>query len=82
MMTYGGIVLAVIQFLMKLYDYSREQMWINEGEAKAYAKTLAENLRKSGYAKQALAEAHAKSDTELDDLLREFEPGAGDKPGK
>lgn len=78
MLTYAGIILAVLKLIQTFVQYGQENKWISEGEDKAIAKASAEILRKSQYAKQALEEFAAKSDAAVDDFLRELEPGAPD----
>lgn len=74
-MSYVSIILALLSLASKLFDWFQERKWIAEGEAIAIAKASAEILRKSKYAKQALEEFAAKSDSDVDDFLRSLEPG-------
>lgn len=77
-----SVVLSLLKIASTLFGFFQQQKWISEGQAIEVAKASAEILRKSGYAKKALEEASGMSDDELDRRLREFEPGAGDKPSK
>lgn len=77
-MTWVSLVLAILQIANKLLEYGQQQKWIGEGEAIAVAKASAEILRKTNYAKQALEEFAAKSDSDVDDFLRGL-GGSGDK---
>lgn len=81
-MSWIGVILAVIQLVNKLLSYGQQQKWIREGEDRAVAKALAEVLRKTEYAKQALAEFTGKSDADVDDFLRSLEPGEPSEPRK
>ncbi len=67
--------MAVLELANKLIEYGQQQKWINEGQDLAIAKSSAEILRKSNYAKQALSEFAAKSDSDIDEFLRSLEPG-------
>lgn len=78
-MNYVGIILALLSLASKLFDWFQERKWIAEGADREIAKASVEILRKTNYAKTTLKEFAAKSDSELDDLLRSFEPG---EPGK
>jgi hypothetical protein len=76
-----SLILAVIQLVNRLVQYGQEQKWIGEGEARQIAKAQAESIRKSGYAREVMAEVDAMSDTAVDDGLRDLEPGERVKPG-
>lgn len=73
-MSWVSLILGLLQLANRLLQWGQEQKWINEGEAKAIAKASAEILRKTEYAKQALEEAAAMSDADLDKWLRDLEP--------
>lgn len=73
-MGYASIALAFLNFAGALFSFLQRRQLISEGQAIAFAKSAAEVLRKSGYAKQALEEASSMSDDELDQRLRDFEP--------
>lgn len=77
-MSWVSVILALLKLASTLFQWAQEQKWINEGEAKAVAKASAEILRKTNYAKHALEEANAMSDSELDQRLRDLEPGPPD----
>jgi Zn-dependent oligopeptidase len=74
-----SIILGLLKLANVIFQWAQEQKWINEGEAKAIAKSSAEILRKTNYAKQALEDATAKSDSELDEFLRDLEPEPPDR---
>lgn len=74
-MSWVSLILALLQLANKLLEWGQQQKWIREGEAIAVAKATAEILRKTEYAKQALAEFAGKSDTDVDAFLRSLEPG-------
>ncbi|KAL0630334.1 hypothetical protein Q9L58_010820 [Maublancomyces gigas] len=69
-----SLILAVLKGLNMIFQYAQERKWIGEGEAQAYARGLAQNLRMSNYAKHALEENTSKSDSELDKFLHDLEP--------
>jgi len=73
-MSWVSLIIALISAFSKIYDWVRERQLISEGEDRQIAKALAENLRKTNYAKQALADAKSMSDAELAEWLRRFEP--------
>lgn len=81
-MSYVSVILALLKLADSLFSYFQQQKWINEGQAIAVAKASAEIMRKSGYAKHALEEFTAKSDADIDDFLRNLEPGGRSEPGK
>ncbi len=69
-MSYASIILALLKLADTLFSYFQQQKYINEGQEIEVAKALAEILRKSNYAKQALSEFTVKSDADVDDFLR------------
>lgn len=73
-MSWVSLVLSLLKLANVIFQWAQEQKWINEGEAKAVAKASAEILRKTNYAKHALEETSAMSDSELDQRLRDLEP--------
>ncbi len=77
-MSWISLILALLQLANKLMDWGQQQKWIGEGEAIQIAKASAEIMRKSNYAKKALEEFAAKSDSDVDDFLRGLEPGEPD----
>lgn len=77
-MGYAPIILAFLNLAGSLFSFFQQRKWISEGEAIAVAKASAEIMRKSNYAKQALAEFSSKSDRDVDDFLRNLEPGEPD----
>ena len=77
-MTWVSVILTLLKLADTLFSYFQQQKWISEGEAIAVAKASAEIMRKSNYAKQALEEFSAKSDSDIDDFLRNLEP---EEPG-
>jgi hypothetical protein len=74
MFSWAQIVLLGLELLNKLTDTLTRNKYISEGEALAIAQSQADILRKSQHGKQVLDEMERKSDSELDDFLREFEP--------
>lgn len=72
--TWGEIALALIKIVSAFLDAAQRRQWLNEGEQKAIAKALVEQLRMNGYAKHALEEGASLGDAELDQRLRDFEP--------
>lgn len=78
-MNYAIVIIALLKLVGSLAGWFQQQKWINEGESIAVAKAAAEVARKSGYARKALDDMHGKSDSELDDLLRELEPDEPDR---
>lgn len=78
-MNYIGIILAVLEGVTRFIGWVQDRQKIDEGERIQIAKAAVEILRKSGYAKRALEEASALSDAELDQRLRDFEPGEPDR---
>ncbi len=77
-MIWLNLILMILQLVNRLMEYGQEQKWIGEGEDRQIAKALAEQLRKTNYAKQALQEARLMSDAELAQRLRDLEPGETD----
>lgn len=70
-----SILLAILKMANYFFEFAQRQRWIGEGEAKQYAKALAENLRMTNYAKHALEETTGMSDSDVEQRLRDFEPG-------
>lgn len=81
-MSYVSIILGLLKLAESLFSYFQQRKWINEGEAIAVAKASAEIMRKTAYAKHALEEFTAKSDADVDEFLRNLEPGGRSEPGK
>ncbi len=79
-MSWISLILAILQLANKLMDWGQQQKWIGEGEARQIAKASAEIMRKSGYAKEIMAEVDAMPDSAVDDGLRDLEPGERNKP--
>ena len=73
-MTWASVILACLKIASLLLQMGQERKWISEGEEKALASSLAEILRKTKYAKDALEEFRGKSDADLDDFLHKLEP--------
>lgn len=80
-MSWVSIILGLLKLANVIFQWAQEQKWIKEGEDRAIAAATAEILRKSNYAKAALDEMHGRTDAELDDFLRNLEPGR-DKDSK
>lgn len=78
-MSWVSLILAVLQLANKLLEYGQQQKWIAVGRDEEIARSTAEILRKTNYAKAALQEFAGKSDSDVDDFLRSLEPG---EPGK
>lgn len=78
-MNYLSIILAILSLADKLSDWFLERKWIAEGERRQIAKAQIESARKSGYAKEVMAEVDAMPDPAVDGELRDLEPG---EPGK
>jgi len=64
------IILAGLSLIDKITDWALQRKYINEGQMIQIAKAQAEILRKSDYAKQALAEFTRRSESDVDDFLR------------
>lgn len=77
-MSWVSIILGLLKLANVVFQWVQEQKWINEGELKAIAKSSAEILRKTNYAKHALEELTAMSDSDVDKFLRDLEPGPPD----
>lgn len=71
-MSWVSLILAVLKLAQALMQYAQERKWITEGEAIQIAKASAEIMRKSQYAKQALAEFTGKPESDVDDFLRQL----------
>ncbi len=80
-MSYLSLILAILSLVDKFTDWAIERKWLAEGARREIAKVQAESIRKSGYAKEVMAEVDAMSDDAVDDGLRHLEPGERDKPG-
>lgn len=77
-MSWISLILAGLELINKITDWALRQKYINEGQMIQIAKAQAEILRKNEYGKQAMEEATAMSDAELEQRLRDFEPGSPD----
>ncbi len=80
-MQWLSLILAVMSLLDKFTDWAIEHKWLAEGARREIAKAQAESIRKSGYAKEIMAEVDAMSEPAVDGGLRDLEPGERDKPG-
>lgn len=78
-MDWFRLILAGLELMNKIADWALRLKYISEGQMLQLAKAQAENLRKSQYGKQAMEEARAMSDSDLDRGLRDFEPGDPDR---
>jgi len=78
-MDYLKIILAILSLADKLSDWFIQRKWMAEGARREIAKAQIESARKSGYAKEIMAEVDAMSDDAVDDGLLHLEPG---EPGK
>lgn len=74
------LALLLLQFANKIIDAHQAQLLRDEGARNEIAKTIAEVLRKAGFAKSVVEDIGRLTPAELDDGLRELEPGSG--PGK
>lgn len=79
-MNWLSLILAVLSLVDKFTDWAIERKWIAEGARREIAKAQIESARKSGYAKEIMAEVDAMSDSAVDDGLRGLEPGESSKP--
>ena len=78
-MNWLSLILALLSLLDKLTDWFIERKWMAEGARREIAKAQIESARKSGYAKEIMAEVDAMSDDAVDDGLLNLEPR---EPGK
>ena len=78
-MDWVGVILAVLKLVNFLMEYGQQRKWIAVGRDEEIARSMAEILRKTDYAKTALQEATGLSDAAANDFLRGLEPG---QPGK
>lgn len=79
-MNWLSLILAILSLVDKFTDWAIERKWIAEGARREIAKAQIESARKSGYAKEIMAEVDAMSDSAVDDGLRGLEPREPSKP--
>ena len=72
--SWGAFILAVLQFVNKLFSGLQERRMIDAGYDKAIAENAAQILKSSMYAKQVMANINALSDDDTDKLLQSLEP--------
>lgn len=77
MFTWGQIILSVLRLLEWLIEEAQKHKWMNEGEKRAIARATAVVVYKQEFANETLKTLAALSDTDLDSLLRDLEPGGG-----
>lgn len=72
---YLALIMGVIHILEWMIETGQRWKWMEEGAQEVIAKSMAEIIRKSGYAKQALIKFTGMSESAVDDFLRGLEPG-------
>lgn len=78
-MDWVALILAGLKFVSFLMEYGQQRKWIAVGREEEIARATAEILRKTNYAKAALAEFEGKPDSDVDEFLRGL--GGDSKPG-
>lgn len=73
-MSWASLILTILQIASRLLEIGQERKWISEGQSIELGKAAVEVARKSDYAKKVREDMHGKSDADLNDILREFEP--------
>ena len=73
-MSYLSLILAILSLVDKFTDWAIERKWMAEGARRQIAKVQIESARKSGYAKEIMAEIDAMSEPAVDDGLLNLEP--------
>lgn len=71
--SWGALILAVLQFAVKLYSGLQDKKLIDAGYDKAIAESAAQILKNNTYAKQVMANITAMSDSDVDNVLRQLE---------
>lgn len=71
--SWGALILAILQFGVKLYTGLQEKRLIDAGYDKAIAETASQILKNNQYAKEVMASITAMSDSDVDKLLRQLE---------
>lgn len=78
MFSWASIILVGLEIIKAVQDWAIRKKYIDEGQAIAIAKSQAEILRESQYAKQALEEFTGDSESTVDDFLRQLGRDGGD----
>lgn len=73
-MTYVKIILALLQIVEAILDWSKEKRLRQEGVDEEVARATARILQKTTFAKKTLGEANGMSESDILDYLRSLEP--------
>lgn len=76
-MTYVKIILALLQVIEAILDWSKEKRLRQEGVDEEIARATARILQKTTFAKKTLGEANGLTESDILDYLRSLEPGYG-----
>lgn len=71
--TWGALILAILQFGVKLYTGLQERRLIDAGYDKAIAEAASQILKNNQYAKEVMASINAMPDSDVDKLLQQLE---------
>jgi hypothetical protein len=71
---YVKIILALLQIIEAILDWSKEKRLKQEGADEEIARATARILQKTTFAKKTLGEANGMSESAILDFLRGFEP--------
>ena len=73
-MAYVKIILALLQIVEAILDWSKEKRLKQDGADEEIAKATARILQKTAFSKKALGEAAGMSESDILDYLRKLEP--------
>lgn len=76
-MAYVKIILALLQIIEAILDWSKEKRLRQEGVDEEIARATARILQKTTFAKKTLSEANGMSESDILDYLRKLEPDDG-----
>lgn len=74
MLSWGPIILAVLQIINAIIGNKQDRDLIDAGYQKRIAEEAAKILKGNQYAKQAMEHINSMSADDVDKLLRELEP--------
>jgi hypothetical protein len=73
-MTYVKIIMALLQIVEAVLDWSREQRFRQEGADEEIAKASIRILQRTEYANRSLGDFTGKSESDVLSFLRSLEP--------
>lgn len=76
MLSWGSIILLLLQIANKLYTSLQEKQTFDAAIDQAIAELNSEMFKKTQYAQKIMADINTKSDSNIDIILHDLEPKA------